>query len=211
MGISDMVEDLEQMRQYWGLESIDVLGHSNGGAIGLAYADRYPGRIHKLILVDSCLPGFDASPIVRQFIDQRKDDARYVASIESLRRPVPKNDNEFQKYMRAVLPFYFYDPQRNVPAFLETTIGAPCSWAYHASIGSNRLAPLRQLETLSSIRASTLILVGSEDPFCSPVVADQIYQGLHQSEMVVFREAGHFLWIEQPKKYFDLIKRFLMC
>jgi proline iminopeptidase len=80
MSSSDMVEDLEQVRQYWGLERINVLRHSSGGAIALGYAERYPDHIHKLILVGSCLPGFDASTIVRKFLSQRKDDVRYVSA-----------------------------------------------------------------------------------------------------------------------------------
>jgi proline iminopeptidase len=210
MSTSDMVEDLEQMRQYWGLERINVLGHSSGGAIALGYAERYPDHIHKLILVSSCLPGFDASTIVRKFVNQRKDDARYVSAIDRLRQPVPKNDNEFQQYNRDTLPFYFYDPQKNIAAFLKTTTCAPCSWSYHASMDADRFALQRQSQTLSSIRATTLILAGSEDPFCSPVVADHIHQGLQQSNLVVLREAGHFLWIEQPKEFFELIQKFLM-
>jgi len=211
MSTSDMVEDLEQMRRYWGLKSINVLGHSHGGAIALGYAERYPDHIQRLILVDSCLPGFDASAIVRQFINRRQDDVRYVSSIDSLRQPVPKNEDQFQKYFMAIQPFYFDDPHKNVPAFLETTAGNPSSWCYHASADSDRLKPRRQSETLSAIRARTLILVGSEDPFCSPVVADQIHQGLQQSKLVVLREAGHFPWIEQPREFFDMVHNFLLC
>jgi proline iminopeptidase len=209
MSTSDMVEDLEQMRRYWGLKSINVLGHSNGGSIALGYAERYPDHLEKLIVVNSCPPGFDASATVRQFINRRKDDIRYVSSIESLEQPVPKNDDQFQKYIGAVWPFYFYDPHKNVPAFLETTTVNPSSWAYHASAASDRLEPQRPSETLAAIRATTLILVGSEDPFCSFVVADQIHQGLQRSKLVVLREAGHFLWIEQPRDFFGIIEEFL--
>jgi proline iminopeptidase len=55
-----------------------------------------------------------------------------------------------------------------------------------------------------------LILVGSEDPFCSPVVADQIHQGLQQSKLMVLREAGHFPWVEQPRECFGIIQRFVL-
>jgi proline iminopeptidase len=211
MSTYDMVEDLEQMRRYWDLKSINVLGHSHGGAIALLYAERYPDHVRKLILVDSCLPGFDASAIVRQFMDRRKDDVRYVFSIENLKQQVPTNEDQFQKYFRAIQPFYFHNPYKNVPSFLETKTVNPSSWAYHASVDCDRLKPQRQSETLSAIRATTLILVGSEDPFCSPVVADQIYQGLPQSKLIVLREAGHFPWIEQPKEFFGIIQRFVLC
>src|SRR5271157_4802804 len=36
MSTSDMVDDLEQLRHYWGLDSMALMGHSHGGAIALS-------------------------------------------------------------------------------------------------------------------------------------------------------------------------------
>lgn len=42
MATDDMIDDLEALRAYWGLPSITVLGHSNGGGIALGYAIQHP-------------------------------------------------------------------------------------------------------------------------------------------------------------------------
>ena len=41
MGTLDMAEDIEAVRVHMGLGKISLLGHSNSGAIALAYAERY--------------------------------------------------------------------------------------------------------------------------------------------------------------------------
>ena len=61
MSTSDMVDDLEGLRQYWGIPTMTLLGHSHGGNIALGYAIRYPKRVRKLILVDSDIQDFDTS------------------------------------------------------------------------------------------------------------------------------------------------------
>ena len=47
MGSVDMANDLEALRVHLGLSEISILGHSNSGAIALAYAARYPDRVSK--------------------------------------------------------------------------------------------------------------------------------------------------------------------
>ena len=45
MGSVDMANDLEALRAHLGLSEMSILGHSNSGAIALAYAARYPDRV----------------------------------------------------------------------------------------------------------------------------------------------------------------------
>ncbi|KAI0637890.1 alpha/beta-hydrolase [Trametes polyzona] len=48
---SFFVDSLEQWRNKMGLERMTLVGHSLGGYLSIAYALRYPTRVHKLILL----------------------------------------------------------------------------------------------------------------------------------------------------------------
>ena len=49
----DLASDLGDLREHLHLEQYPVLlGHSNGGAIALGYAEMYPRRVAKLILLN---------------------------------------------------------------------------------------------------------------------------------------------------------------
>src|ERR1700756_3468587 len=61
MGSVDMANDLEALRAHLALSEISILGHSNSGAIALAYAARYPDRVSKLVLIDSQVLGLSGT------------------------------------------------------------------------------------------------------------------------------------------------------
>jgi len=69
MSSADMANDIERLRQHLGLEKIDLLGHSNGGTIALDYAERYPDKVQKLLLLTHDLYGYDDSANWQRFIE----------------------------------------------------------------------------------------------------------------------------------------------
>src|SRR4029077_1414248 len=50
---SDYVADVEELREHLGVEQLDVLGHSHGGVVALAYGAAHPTRLRRLIAADS--------------------------------------------------------------------------------------------------------------------------------------------------------------
>jgi proline iminopeptidase len=51
-----MMSDLEALRNVWGFESINIVGHSWGGLLGMYYAARHPEGVERLVLVDPAPP-----------------------------------------------------------------------------------------------------------------------------------------------------------
>src|SRR6185436_1739926 len=45
------VDDLEAVRQHFGLERLNLLGHSWGAGLAALYAQRYPQRVERLLIV----------------------------------------------------------------------------------------------------------------------------------------------------------------
>src|SRR5262245_1237946 len=54
--LADQIADLDALRAQLGVEKMDLLGHSWGGYLVMAYAARYPDRIAHLMIVDSAAP-----------------------------------------------------------------------------------------------------------------------------------------------------------
>ncbi|HEY2614371.1 MAG TPA: alpha/beta hydrolase, partial [Chthoniobacterales bacterium] len=54
--LADQIADLEALRAHLGFEKWDMLGHSWGGYLSMAYSARYPERIAHLMIVDSAAP-----------------------------------------------------------------------------------------------------------------------------------------------------------
>jgi pimeloyl-ACP methyl ester carboxylesterase len=206
MSTADMVDDLEQLRKFWGLDSMTLLGHSHGGAIALSYAALYPQRVRRLVLVDSSIQGYDSRSDIKREIDARRNDKRFAEAIaESGKNSPPQTDAEFAAGLGRVMPLYFYDPA-NVPRFQKTMPGLPSLWAMHAySAAEND----KEIAAMGRVRARTLILVGRSDFICSPPIAERIQAGVRKSKLVVIEKSGHFPWIEAPEEFFPQVTRFV--
>jgi pimeloyl-ACP methyl ester carboxylesterase len=202
LSTSDMIDDLERLRMYWNLEGLYLLGHSQGGSVALGYAERYPQRVHKLLLVDTSLLGYDSSTVFKKILDARQTDPQYASSIAHLKDSFD-TDAEFKQYFVDVVPFYFYDPVANLGSLLKDIPNSFSLWAFRAFHTSDKSHPLQQEADLSHVRADTLILLGSDDPFSPSVISGRIHSGISGSKMAIIGKSGHFPWIEQPKRFFD--------
>jgi len=211
MSTSDMVDDLEGLRQYWRLPRISVLGHSHGGAIALGYAIRYPKRVKKLILVDSNITDFDASPIVAQELAARRNDPRFKDAVAPMTGdwPAPATDQEFEAYLRRIGPLYFYDPVANLPKLLKMAPSLPSAWVNRSNPAADAKSTLKEDGAMNAVKAPTLILVGRNDFICSPPIAERIHAAIQNSTLVVFEKCGHFPWIEDAPQFFESVMRFL--
>lgn len=68
MSSLELATDLEDLRIHLNLSQLPtLLGHSNGGAIALAYAEMYPERVGRLVLVDPQLIG------VKKIVSQERE------------------------------------------------------------------------------------------------------------------------------------------
>jgi proline iminopeptidase len=54
-GIEALLADLEAIRQHLGLERMSIIGQSFGGSLALLYANRYPQRVDKIIMLSGFL------------------------------------------------------------------------------------------------------------------------------------------------------------
>lgn len=213
MSTSDMVDDLEGLRQFWGLPRISVLGHSHGGAIALGYAIRHPKRVKKLILVDSNIQDFNEGAMLQKELEARKGDKRFEAAISEAMKPWPNlqltTDEEFDASLRRLLPLYFYDPDKYAPLLEKTAPSLPSVWANHANAAADAKSPIKEDSMMNRVRARTLILVGQNDWICPPAIAERIHAAVHGSEIRIFERTGHFPWIEDSREFFRDVTQFV--
>jgi proline iminopeptidase len=207
----DLADDLEHLRQYWGLTAMNVVGHSNGGAIAILYAERYPSRVRKLIVIGSQLLGYKGSKGSVQAAEdeRRKKDPQFAYFLAHISDPTPKTDAEFTQYFKDRMGFYSYDPSTTVPAFLATmtnTMTASVNQAFIEGPPSSQAPPLTDL---AKVRAKTLVIEGMQDPACPLDESERIQSGIAGSTIVKIDKSGHFPWIEQPVQFFSAVTQFL--
>lgn len=216
MGSNEMADDLEALRAYLGIPTISLLGHSNGGAIALSFAQHYPDRINKLMLIDSQLFGFGAGEDTQVFLARNAEDSRYASAVKlaagvfSGQIKQPSNDEELSEFVSSILPLYLHRPEKNLGVAREQLLmGRIAFYAFSKQNVADAAAQNDQLSGLSSIKVPVFIASGLHDWICPVSVAERLHAGIAQSELVIFDESGHMPWIEEPEKFQARLLNFL--
>jgi pimeloyl-ACP methyl ester carboxylesterase len=209
MTTSNMVDDLESLRRFWGLPKINVLGHSHGGAIAIGYAIRYPNRVSKLILVDSSIQGFPGDDIVEREMKKREGDARFAAAVAEARSTAePKTDAEMKESLARSMPLYFSDPEKNMAAFAQGLSQTPSAWVNAKMVYLD--SSFNEEHQMHRIHADTLILVGRDDWIAGPPFSEKIHAEIPQAQLKILEKTGHFPWAEDAApEFFVAIENFM--
>lgn len=208
LNTSDMADDLEKLRIAWKLENMDILGHSHGGAIALAYAERYPGRVRHLIMVGGQLLGYSASAESKAIAAMQKRDPAFAKAYAGPPRP-QDNDDQLTAEFRRTFIVYLRNPTRDARAVERTlpeTMVASSQGAEQVIEGTPQL---HEVEDLAKVRAKTLMIVGRYDIACPPGVSQKMHEGIASSRVQVLDDSGHFPWMEEPAAFFAGVDAFL--
>jgi len=207
----EIADDLEQLRRYWGLSQMDLLGHSNGGAVAILYAERYPQHVRKLIVVGSQLLGYDGKlgPVGRAEHARRKADPDFAYYLAHINDPIPDTDTGFTTFIHDRAGFFFYDPKKDAPTLLGQLSNTLTASVNRAFIESPAPADAPPLSDLGKITAQTLVVEGEQDPVCPLDEAQAIQAGIPHAQLRAIDHAGHFTWLEQPAAFFGPVEQFL--
>ncbi|KAJ5550334.1 hypothetical protein N7461_005032 [Penicillium sp. DV-2018c] len=206
----DLASDLEDLRQHLKLDRYPVLlGHSNGGAIALGYAEMYPTRVEKLILLDHQLVGFQDKRLLK--LQATRIDGRYQDAWDSMLSRRTASDVEFTESVTAMWPLYFIDPGRYVPELLAGIGSRKLDvWCYEAQGRCDRDSGRDQMvEGLGKVRAKTLEIFGREDMICGIGIAERTVEGIADAEFICYDGCGHFPWIEKKEETLSDIRKFI--
>jgi proline iminopeptidase len=212
----DMANDLEALRMHLGLSEISILGHSNSGAIALAYAARYTDRVSKLVLIDSQVLGLSADADTQRILQNRATDPRFkeatriVSTFFTGQMNPATSDESLEAFIAQVLPLFLHSPEKSLPLAQEQLSGPISSYAFVSQYAADAAFPIDQTQSLGAIRAKVLIMVGRHDYICPVALSERLHEGIPESQLVIFEKSGHLPWLEEPNAFFAELERFLI-
>src|SRR5258708_4817960 len=185
-GLAEQIADLEALRQHLGAEKIDLLGHSWGGYLAMAYAARHPEHIRHLLIVDSAAPKWsDTIFLFKDVFPEGVARQNALAFADELGDQAAKT-----KSLREYFAMLFYAPE-NRDAFLayagnNVEVNEKVNKALNADLARFDLGP-----ELPKYRFPTLVVSGRYDMNVAPATAWRIHQAIPGSRFVVFEKSGH--------------------
>lgn len=210
MSSMNMASDIEELRKYLQVEHFPVLlGHSNGGAIALGYAELYPDRLQKLILISHQIIGMQDRKTEK--LATTKDNPAYRGAWDKLMSRRAETDDELTDSVNAIWPLYFYDPAKYTDELLHAIGDQKMSvWTYRwqAHCDRNLADPNQMAEGLKYVRAKTLVIFGQDDMIIGLKIAVRTME-ISGAELITYKECGHFPWIEKKEDTMRDIRRFI--
>jgi len=191
-GMADLVQDLDQFLNWYGLESPALMGVSFGAVLALEFAARYPHRLSSLAV---------------QGVGARFEHGllQQVAGTVLSRYPLP-SDNPFVNQFFNLL---FGGKQR--PGPLVEFVTRQC-WQTDQSVMAHRFRLVEQLDLercLPQIAVPTLVLAGDRDLLVSERSVTDLCAAIPQSEVVRLKGSGHLAFVTQAERVASEVRRFL--
>ncbi|MDD5712876.1 MAG: alpha/beta hydrolase [Smithellaceae bacterium] len=169
---SAMSSDLLSLLNYLGIQKAHILGWSLGGAVAQDFAARNPERVDRLILMSTI-------PLSYTTADPELSS---ISGILKQNIGIPENptDEDFRRSMRTITKLSFNKP------FLQTlmTLGTKFIFLQDSNFYEGlaqqwrATAKAETYDKLNSIRASTLLLHGTDDRLVPIEARDLIYKGI---------------------------------
>ncbi len=204
--VNHMLQDMERLRVSLHLRNWIVFGHSFGGYLAQAYAAKYPDAVRALVLVSSSAPDLSLEAQVQHSLAQRisPNDQIRLSALRELNTTNP--DAAMQQQMDIMLPYFFADRSKwpKVKPYMDPPHNSyAMSRALYRDLGANHVAG-----SLRLLQAPALIVYGAKDGGVDPF-SRAIRANLNSSKLAIVNNAGHFVWVEQPKIFAITINDFL--
>jgi len=201
-----LADDVEALRRHLGLAQIDLLGHSAGTRVALAYAARHPQRLASLCLLTPPAQWLvntpdDSSDIIT---GHRAEPwyADYVA--HRIAATAAKSASDLNHLFPHLAPIAWSRWTAQAREHEATGAWHPAAQDLFFA-GAN---PAGIVAGLAQVRCPVLVVAGAEDGLTglAPVlaVADLFANG----RAVTIADAGHYPWVEQPQAFTAALTNF---
>jgi pimeloyl-ACP methyl ester carboxylesterase len=192
--VQDFVSLVDQFMEQLGIEQAPLVGHSMGGTVSLAVAMMYPKRVAKVAVAGSPIAGSSLAPLLKM--------AGYRPAAFLLFNLM----GPFRAWMK-----YFYsrrictDPR--FPEMMDHDLSRTTLESFLRSIASLRRTDLRP--RLGDVCVPVLGMYGDKDRVVDPLQWQPLEHGVPHAQIARFPTAGHFMMLENPDEFTQILKKFL--
>lgn len=207
---SDYVADVEELRAHLGADRLDLLGHSHGGVVAMAYAAEHPDRVRRLIAANSLVR--IRRDEMEPAMESRSAEPWYADAREALEQEdagAYATEEELAALTRRFFPFYFAHFDEKARAYLDEHVASERPNPDALKLFNDGIEKWDMRPDLARIAAPTLVITGEADFITGPECAQDIGGGIAGARVVIVEDCGHFTFIEHPDRFRAEVTRFL--
>jgi proline iminopeptidase len=210
--LPDYASDVEALRIHLGLEKPIVMGWSHGGMAAMQFAFTYPDSLSKLILVDTSAYFGEFLSDIEAAVQEFKNEAWFEKSFAALKAEWAgeyETDEDMARLWVDEMKFYFKKFDERAEAYHERTKDLPVRIPPLKTFNDKEAATMDLRPYLKNIPVPTLVIVGRHDFITNVGMAEEMVKYLPNARLEIFEDSGHFALVEEPDKFYRVIKEFV--
>jgi pimeloyl-ACP methyl ester carboxylesterase len=197
----DFAYDIKLLLDVLSIRRADVIGHSLGSIIAQTFAEYWPERTDRVVLISStggappgaiARPQFDYAAEIRKLKDPIDPDSPFMIAWWDSPTPVDPDFIRRERQDSAAIPL-------KVWLAVVDEAGLSSSTAAYADLQS----------TLPRLKAPTLLIWGSKDPIMEEPARNTLRDALPAAQVKIFEGLGHNPFWEDPLAVARVINTFL--
>jgi pimeloyl-ACP methyl ester carboxylesterase len=193
--IHDFVSLVDQFMESLGIAQAPLIGHSMGGTVSLSVAIEHPERARKVAVIGSPVHGSSLALLLK------------LAGYRPIAYLVYNLMWALKLGIRVAAPLI--TSERKWPEMISQDLSRTTLESFLLSIASLRRTDLRPY--LGEIKVPVMGLYGDRDVIVHPEQWAPLKAGLPQARIEQFAAAGHFIMLDEPRRFMETIKNFLDC
>jgi len=210
--LPDYTADVEALRVHLGIEKPIVMGWSHGGMVAQQFAFTYPNSLSKLLLLDTSAYFGEFLSDIESAVKEFKDEPWYEKSFAALQAEWAgeyKTGEDMARLWAEEMKFYFTKFGAKEEAYHERTKGLPIFVAPLKTFNDKEAATMDLRPKLKNISVPTLVMVGRHDFITNVAMAEEMVKSIPNAKLEIFENSGHFALVEEPEKFYRVIKEFV--
>lgn len=191
-----LAEDLEELVQHLQIDTFYLIGHSMGGKTAMHYAQIYPDRLEKLIVVD---------------IGIKKYPFHHHEIIEGIKSVKLSNINSRSEAEAAMKPFI---NSNGVRQFLLKNLywkeKGQLGWRMNVNVLEAEMDEILSEIPRKEVLIQTLFIRGALSNYILDEDWDEIEELFPDSELVTIENSGHWVHAEASEVFLEHVLEFLI-
>lgn len=210
--LPDYASDVEALRKHLGLEKPMLMGWSHGGMVAQQFAFTYPDSLSKLILFETSAYFGEFLNDVEASVQAFKNEPWFEDSLDALKKEWAgeyQTDEDMGRLWQREKKFYFKKFNARAQAYSGRTKDTLIKVA-PLRVFNEKEAPTFDLRPhLKKIKVPTLVIVGRQDFITNVEMAKEMTEQIPNARMEILEESGHYGFVEEPEKFYRVVKEFV--
>jgi proline iminopeptidase len=210
--LPDYAADLQALRLHLGVDKPIVMGWSHGGMVAMQFAFTYPDSLSKLILFDTSAHFGEFLGDIEGAVREFKNETWFEKSFAALQAEWAgdyKTDEDMSRLWVEEMKFYFNKFDERAEGYHQRTKDLPIRIGPLRTFNDKEAATMDLRPHLHKIAVPTLLIVGRHDFITNVAMAEEIVRHIPNARLEIFEESGHFALVEEPEKFYRVIKEFV--